>query len=171
MFLVAFDVDAYQAALRARTIEKATLSFYVWDPSGSGKTLVKAFPVLTPWQEASATWQAPNSGKQWRGKPSKAGGGPAFEIGADTGPATPGSVIVLPDARGADVVDPPLEYQLDVTDIVRSWLDKKLDNNGIAIAGVPDKDIDQNVQTRFQVFASEHERAQYTPKLHIKLKR
>lgn len=171
VFLVSFELEKFQAAMRARTIEKATVSFYVWDPSSQSKTLVKAFPVLTPWQESTANWLAPSPGKQWRGKPARPGGVSAFEIGVDTGPATTGSAIVLPDAPGTDTVDPPLEYQIDVTDTVRAWLDKKLENNGIAIAGIPDKDIDQNQPTRFQVFASEYERPQFSPKLHIRLKR
>jgi tRNA A-37 threonylcarbamoyl transferase component Bud32 len=171
VFLVSFEVEKFQAALRARTIEKATVSFYVWDPSNQGKTLVKAFPVLTPWQESSASWLAPSPGKQWRGKPPKPGGVCAFEIGVDTGPAAIGSVIVLPDPPGMDIAEPPLEYQLDITDIVRGWLEKKLENNGVAIAGVPDRDIDQNQLTRFQIFASEYDRPQFSPKLHIRLKR
>jgi serine/threonine protein kinase len=171
VFLVSFDVENYQAALRARIVENATLSFYVWDPSNTAKTMVKAYPVLTPWQEGHATWLSPMAGKEWRGKPPKPGGVCAFEIGVDTGPAAPAGVVVLSDPPGMDTVEPPIEYQLDVTDIVRNWLEKKQENHGIAIAGVPDKDTDGGLNTRFQMLASEHERAQYTPKLHIRLKR
>ena len=102
---------------------KATLSFYVWDPSSQGDTKVCAFPLKTAWDEASATWGQPADGKAWKG-------GKAFSLKDDAGDASP-PVVVKPD-MGSDTVDPPLEYRLDVTDMVRAWLDGTAPNHGLA---------------------------------------
>ena len=97
------------------------MSFYVWDPSSSGKTKVCAFPLKTAWDEATVTWREPAAGKSWQG-------GKGFAFGSDAGPAGP-AVVVQPD-QGSDTVDPPTEYQLDVTDLVHSWLDGEAPNTG-----------------------------------------
>ena len=111
-FLVHFDLDKLELPKGAK-IAKATLSFYVRDPSSQGNTKVSAFPLKTAWDEATATWNQPADGKAWAGK--------AFALGDDAGAASP-PVVVKPD-MGSDTVDPPLEYQLDVTDMVRAWQD------------------------------------------------
>ena len=59
-------------------------------------------------------------------------------------------MIVEPD-QGGDTADPPSEYQLDVTDLVRSWLDGRAPNYGLAIAPVIDPSVDEGTLTRFQV--------------------
>jgi hypothetical protein len=160
-FLVRFDLAKLDAAPKAR-VAKATVSFYVWDPSSSGKTKVCAFPLKTAWDEATVTWRQPATGKSWQG-------GEGFAFGADTGPAGP-TVVVEPD-QGSDTVDPPIEYQLDVTDLVRSWLDGGAPNHGLAIAAVIDRSVDEGFSTRFQVFGSEHPRAEYTPKLTVQVQK
>ena len=88
-----------------------------------------------------------------------------FTFGADAGPAGP-AVVVEPD-QGSDTVDPPIEYQLDVTDLVHSWLDGGAPNHGLAIAPVIDPSVDEGTLTRFQVYGSEHSQEQYTPKLTV----
>lgn len=170
VFLIAFELDKFQEALRARTVEKATFSFYVWDPANQGKTQVRVYPVLSAWQESAATWLQASPGAPWKGKSTKAGGANGFELGVDTGPPA-GMVIVRPDEPGTDTVDPPIEYQIDVTDLVRNWLEKKQENHGLALAGEATAAVDQGFQTRFQIYASEYDRPQYSPKLHIYLKR
>jgi len=75
---------------------------------------------------------------------------------------------VEPD-QGSDTVDPPIEYQIDVTDLVHSWLDGTSPNHGLAIAPVIDPGVDEGVLTRFQVYSSEHSRVQYTPKLTLQV--
>jgi serine/threonine protein kinase len=160
-FLVHFDLSKLDAGPKAR-VEKATLSFYVWDPSSRGKTRVCAFALKTAWDEATATWRRPAAGQSWRG-------GDGFAFGADTGPPGPG-VIVLPDQEGTDTVDPPIEYQLDVTDPVRAWLTDGAPNHGLAIAPVIDPSVDEGTMTRFQMYGSEYSRAQYTPKLTVQLR-
>ena len=77
-------------------------------------------------------------------------------------------MVVQPD-QGSDTVDPPTEYQLDVTDLVRSWLDGGAPNHGLAIAPVIDPSVDEGIMTRFQVYGSEHSQEQYTPKLNVVL--
>ena len=106
------------------------------------------------------TWREPAAGKSWQG-------GEGFAFGADAGPAGP-AVVVQPD-QGSDTVDPPIEYQLDVTDLVRSWLDGGAPNHGLAIAPVIDPSVDEGILTRFQVYGSEHSREQYTPKLTVQV--
>ena len=55
------------------------------------------------------TWREPAVGKSWQG-------GKGFAFDSDAGPAGP-AVVVQPE-NGSDTVDPPIEYQLDVTDLV-----------------------------------------------------
>jgi hypothetical protein len=159
-FLVRFDLAKLDAAPEAR-VAKATVSFYVWDPSSSGKTKVCAFSLKTAWDEATVTWRQPGAGKSWRG-------GEGFAFGIDTGPAGP-TVVVEPE-QGSDTADPPIEYQLDVTDLVHSWLDGGAPNYGLAIAPVTDRSVDEGLSTRFQMYGSEHFRVQYTPKLTVQVR-
>ena len=156
-FLVRFDLAKLRLPPKAR-VARATVSFYVWDPSSTGRTRVCAFPLETAWDEATVTWRGPAEGRSWRG-------GDGFAFGADAGPAGP-AVVVQPD-DGDDTVDPPTEYQLDVTDLVQSWLDGGAPNHGLAIAPVIDPSVDEGVMTRFQIYGSEHGREPYTPKLTV----
>jgi hypothetical protein len=159
-FLVCFDLDKLDLPKGAK-VAKATVSFYVWDPSSRGDTKVCAFPLKTAWDEAAATWRQPADGKAWKG-------GKAFVLADDAAAASP-PVVVKPDVD-TDTVDPPLEYQIDITDMVRAWLDGTAANHGLAIMPVPDRAVDDGNFTRFQVYASEHERVKYTPKLTVVLK-
>ena len=88
-------------------------------------------------------------------------------FGGDAGPAGP-PVVVQPD-QGGDTVDPPIEYQLDATDLVHSWLDGEAPNYRLAIAPVIDPSVDEGTLTRFQVYSSAHSREQYTPKLTVQV--
>jgi len=158
-FLVRFDLSQLSVPPQVR-VAKAILSFYVWDPSSTGKTKVCTFPLKTAWNEESVTWRVPAAGKSWQS-------GEGFAFGADTGPAGP-SVVVLPE-QGSDTADPPIEYQLDVTELVRSWLEAGASNQGLAIAPVIDRSVDEGTMTRFQVCGSEYRRMQYTPKLTVQV--
>jgi len=160
-FLVRFDLDKLDLPKNAKAA-KATLSFYVWDPSSQGNTKVCAFPLKTAWEEASATWDRPADGKAWQG-------GKTFSLKDDAGAAS-SPVVVKPD-MGSDTVDPPLEYRLDVTDMVRAWLDGAAANHGLAVVPVPDRAVDDGSHTRFQVYASEYQQAKYTPKLTVVLEK
>jgi hypothetical protein len=159
-FLVRFDLDSLRLAPDA-PVEKATVSFYVWDPSSRGNGRVCAFGLKTPWEEASATYERPAADASWKG-------GAGFAFGQDTTEPV-GHVIVRPDA-GSDTVDPPIEYQVEVTTLVRRWISGKLPNHGLAIAPVIDRAVDEGHYVRFQVLASEHRGARYTPKLEIHLR-
>ena len=134
------------------------MSFYVWDPSSAGKTKVCAFPLKTFWDQESVTWHERAAGEPWQG-------GAEFAFGADTGPPGP-AVVVNPEA-GSDIADPPLEYQLDVTDLVRAWLAGETPNNGLAIAPVIDPTVDEGILARFQVFGVQHANVKSTPKLTV----
>jgi hypothetical protein len=158
-FLVRFDLDQLKLPPAAH-IARATVSFYVWDPSSAGKTKMAAFALKTPWDEDAVTWRSPAEGKAWKGEQ-------GFAFGADTGPAV-GAAVVQPE-QGSDTLDPPAEYQLDVTEIVRAWLEGKAPNDGLAIAAVNDRAVDEGLLSRFQIFGSEHEQTQYSPKLTIEL--
>jgi serine/threonine protein kinase len=160
-FLVWFDLTKLELPPEPR-VENATVSFFVWDPSSIGKTKVCAFPLKTPWDEATVCWHEPASGKSWQGRD-------GFSFAADAGPPGP-AVVVLPE-QGGDTVDPPIEYQLDVTDMVRSWIDHRAPNDGLAIAPVIDPSVDEGILSRFQVFGTEHDPGQYTPKLTVTVRR
>lgn len=157
--LVRFELAGLKLPKDAK-VHGATVSFYVWDPSSKGNTKVAAFGLKTPWNEGAATWAQPGAGKKWKG-------GAGFAFGKDTGPAGP-HVVVPPD-QGGDTADPPLEYRLDVTELVRAWVSGAAPNDGLAIAPVIDHAVDNGQWSRFQVLASEHSQSQYTPKLEIRL--
>ena len=159
-FLVRFDLDRLDLPADSQ-IEKATVSFHVWDPSSRGNAKVCAFGLKTPWEESAATWNRPAADASWKG-------GHTFAFGLDT--TEPVDHVVVPPDAGSDTVDPPLEYRLDVTSLVRNWLSGTIPNNGLAIATVIDRAIDKGQFTRFQVLASEHREARYTPKLEIHLR-
>jgi Protein kinase domain len=158
-FLVRFEMPKAAAESVGR-VEKATLSFYVWDPSSAGKTKVCAFPMKTAWEEETVTWREPSTGHSWKGSA-------GFAIDADAGPPGPG-VIVDPE-QGNDTADPPIEYQLDVTDLVRAWLNEGAPNHGLAIAAVSDPTVDEGTLTRFQILGSDHKDAQFTPTLTMQM--
>ncbi len=158
-FLVRFDLAKLELPPKARVV-KAMVSFYVWDPSSRGKTKVCAFPLKTAWDEVTVTWREPAAGQSWQG-------GQGFAFGSDAGPAGP--EVVVPPEDGNDVVDPPTEYQLDVTDLVRSWLEGGAPNHGLAIAPVIDPSVDEGFMTRFQIYGSERSPEPYTPKLMVQV--
>jgi serine/threonine protein kinase len=158
-FLVRFDLS--RAVFAPDKLDKATVSFFVWDPHEKGITKVCAFGVLTPWDEATVTWKQAAEGKPWKG-------GKNFVFGVDTGPASP-HVAVKPDPVN-DTVDPPIEYQLDITPLARSWLADKSANHGLVIAPVSDRAVDDGWHSRFQIYASEHNRVQYTPTLTLHMR-
>jgi hypothetical protein len=89
----------------------------------------------------------------------------AFLVRDDAGPASPGAVV-QPES-GGDTADPPIEYQIDVTELVNSWLEGNAPNHGLAIAPVIDPIVDEGLLTRFQLYASEYSRKEFTPKLMI----
>ncbi len=157
VFLVRFDLDRLGLPESAR-VQKATVSLSVWDPSSQGRTKVVAVPLTTPWEETSATWRQPSAGRRWKG-------GASFALDADAG--SPGPPTVIEPDEGTDLADPPREYQIDVTDAVRGWLAGRLPNHGLAIVPVPDRSVDDGFFTRFQVYASESDRAKATPKLTV----
>ena len=139
---------------------KATLSFYVWDPSSQGNTKVCAFPLKTAWEEASATWDQPADGKTWKG-------GKTFALKDDAGAASPpwwSSRTWVPTRSIRR-----WSIELDVTDMVRAWLDGTAPNHGLAIVPLPDRTVDDGFHTRFQMYASEYNQAKYTPKLTVVL--
>ena len=156
-FLVRFDLEKLGLPAKAQVTE-ATVSFYVWDPSSVGNTKVHAFPVQTAWDEKTVTWRESAAGKSWQD-------GAGFAFGADTGP--PGPAVVVKPEQGSDTAEPPLEYQLDVTDLVRAWLNGGTPNHGLGIAPVIDTTVDEGLLTRFQVCGSQYSRPQYTPKLTV----
>jgi hypothetical protein len=159
-YLVRFDLDRLGLPSGAR-VARATLSFYVWDPSSRGDTKVCAFPLKTAWDEVEASWRRPAAGQSWRG-------GGSFRLADDAGPAGP-PVVVKPD-QGSDTVDPPLEYRLDVTDAVRAWLEGRRPNHGVAVVPVPDRAVDEGYQTRFQFYGAKADRPQNAPKLTLELR-
>ena len=123
---------------------------------------VSLFGMKTAWDEPSATWRHPASGKSWNGE------GGSFKIGRDTDSAV-SSVSVEPDL-GSDTADPPLEYRLDATELVRGWLADPKSNFGAALAPVIDRGVDDGQFSRLQVLASEWRETSYTPKLSVELK-
>lgn len=158
-FLVRFDLDALKLPQGAK-IARAGLKFSVWDPSDQAPTRVRALGLNTPWTEADATWRQAAGGQPWRG-------GAVFTFGVDTDPDGP-DVVVRPD-QGSDVADPPVDYEIDVTALVRAWLDGKRPNLGLAIAPVADRSIDDGHSTRFQIYASEYPRVEFTPRLTVEM--
>ena len=154
-FLVRFDLAKANLPAGAK-LKRARLEFFVWDPSARGTTKLGAFPLVTEWDEAVATWKQPAAGQRWRG-------GNQFVLGQDAGPAE-NFILVKPD-DGGDTVEPPAAYSIDITTMARSWLGGTASNAGVALVPVADRAVDQGNYTRFQVCASEYARAAFTPRL------
>ncbi|HEY2249818.1 MAG TPA: DNRLRE domain-containing protein [Planctomycetaceae bacterium] len=159
--LICFDMAELKLSPQSQ-VQSATLYFWVWDPASHGRMQVSLFGMKSEWDEALATWRRPATGKSWQG----AGG--AFAIGRDTGAAI-SSVTVEPDA-GTDIADPPIEYRLDATALVRAWLADPKSNFGVAIAPVIDRAVDDGQYSRVQVLASEYREVKFTPKLEVEIK-
>ncbi len=156
-FLVRFDLDKLGLPTGAEVVS-AELSVFVWDPSSQGRTRLAALPMTTTWDESAATWNRPAAGRRWTG-------GETFRVGADTSQAV-GQTVVEPDS-GSDIADPPVECRLDVTAAVRGWFDGQ-PNHGLALVPIPDRSVDEGHFTRFQIYASDDDRAAYTPRLTVK---
>jgi serine/threonine-protein kinase len=157
--LIYFDLQ--KAGLtRAVKIDKATLTFHVWDPHNNARTKVGVVLVKTPW-DSDVTWNQPAAGRRWQG-----GGG----VSASDAGAILGHVVVQPLAD-PDIADPPIPYRLDITRAVQHWVNDPSSNCGLALLPVDDRAVDDGNQSRFQVHASEHHRVQYTPALSIEMTR
>ena len=160
-FLVKFDLPGAKLPAGAK-IASARLSFFVWDPSSKGKSHVCAYRITSAdWDERTVTWRQAAAGKTWADE-----GG--FEVGKDTPKEPEGDIIVPPD-DGADTVDPPLEYSIDITKAVQAWASGQARNYGLALVPTVDRAVDDGQWTRFQLLASEHNQKEFTPKLTIRL--
>ena len=157
-FLVRFDLSRFDGQGHVQ-VEKAAVSFWVWDSSGKANTKVCAFPVKTAWDESQASWRHAAISRRWQG-------GREFAFGTDTGPPSPHILVAGGDGKE---MNPPLEYTIDVTAMAQAWLDGS-PNYGLAIAPVIDRKIDEGYHTRFQVYASEWTQTKWTPRLTIVLK-
>lgn len=144
-----------RSSIAGKTLVKATLSFYVWDPSSSGNTRVCAYPITTPWVADEATWNRASRSSGWKSS--------HFTIGSDTSGQV-GQTIIPPD-RGSDIADPPLEYHIDITAAVEAWLTGSKSNLGIAVGPVVDRDIDEGHFTRIQLYGSKWQKKEETPQL------
>jgi serine/threonine protein kinase len=160
VFLVAFDVGKIKAPPGAN-LEKAHFSFLVWDPHDKARTKVGIHVVKTPWDEASVTWNQASEGKAWQN-------GKQFAPALDA-PKLLGYVQVHPDTT-RDIAEPPTSYNFEITEQLRSWMEGTEPNYGLALVPVADRAVDDGHQSRFQVFASEHARSQYTPRLTMMFK-
>lgn len=153
-FLIRFDLTHMKPGANAK-LSRATLSVYVWDPSNKYPVRVGLFPVTQSWDEATATWRQASAGQPWRGDTT-------FSSRLHLGSVVD-QMIANPDIQH-DTVDPPAEYQWNVTQLVSSWL-RGQPNYGMAILPIPDRGVDDGNHVRFQVLASEYREKRYTPKL------
>ncbi len=154
-FLMKFNVAPIPKNTK---IVGAELSFYVWDPDDQDKGKVGVFQMKTPWNEASASMNSPEAGKKW----SKG----AFTIGSDT-PEQPEGTVVVDVDQGGDEAVPPVEYKMNISKLVKAWIDGSIPNNGVAIGIIPDAEVDMGGNVRAQLMGSEHSNKQCTPKLVI----
>ncbi len=159
-FLVRFDLDSVERPAKAR-LKRATLSFFVWDPSSKGNTKVVAARLKRGWDDKSVSWHHPSQRQTWQNG--------EFDPAVDTLDPTPG-IVVQPE-QGADTAEPPIEYQLDVTPLAKVWLDDSRSNNGLAILPVVDRATDDGQFSRFQIYASEYQDVAVTPKLGLEFER
>jgi hypothetical protein len=158
VWLIRFDLDKANVP-RAGRVRKATLTFFVWDPHNAAATRVLLRAVKTRWS-LDATWNRASKQTPWKGN------GP-FSGQLDLGPAG-SSIIVQPDTVN-DVVDPPVPYDADVTEIVRAWVEKGEENYGLAVTPTADRTVDQGLESRFQVRRTGWAKPQYAPRLTIEM--
>jgi serine/threonine protein kinase len=154
-WLLRFAIDRAHFS-PATHVRKATLTFFVWDPHSSAVTRVGVFPVKVFWSDP--TWAQPTRKTTWKG-------GKSFDPALDLGAAA-SSTVVRPDPVN-DIVDPPVKYDLDVTEIVRSWIEGNVANHGLAVMPIADRTVDNGSQSRFQVRRTTAKQQQYAPKLTI----
>lgn len=120
------------------TVKKATLKVYFDAFSGGGSPAnLEAFEVLTPWQQATATWNAP-----W-----------AVKGGDVAGPV--GSVAVSKTDTGKWV-------QIDVTSLVQKWVTSPAANNGVML-----KLADETSFTQYRMPSSENWNKSLVPMLDV----
>lgn len=160
VLLMKFDLSKIDLP-RHPDVVRARLSFYVWDPCNSAFMAVAAHPLKTDWDEYEATWNKPAKKGQWKG-------GEHFSLADDAG-ARGEPVIIAPNSE-RDVVHPPVEYRLDITEEVRAWLSHATPNYGVAIAPLLDSSVDDGHFSRIQIVGAESRRERYVPKLEIELR-
>jgi len=158
--LVRFDLTGIAAGIKAR-LRRATLSLYIWDPSNKGRVRVGVVPVRQPWDEATATWRQAATRRPWHGATTFSARLHVEKIVDEC--------IVEPDAQ-RDILDPPAEYQWNVTPMVSRWL-RGQPNNGLAVLPITDRRIDDGNHVRFQVLSSEYRDKRFTPKLTLEFSR
>ncbi|MCA9245829.1 MAG: DNRLRE domain-containing protein [Planctomycetales bacterium] len=154
VFLARFALDSLNLPARDR-LDYAALSLFVWRYSENANMRICTFALGQPWDEATVSWRRAAAGRSWRG-------GLGFASSVGPGPAGP-SVLFQPNADGVSANDVH-EIQLDVTDIVRAWLNGT-PNYGLAVSPVIDPRIDGGYAAHFHFYASEYARIQHTPRL------
>ncbi len=158
-FLIKFNLDRVPKDAKIKTAE---LYFYVWDPHSDATGKTGVFEVKIPWVEAKANLVQPDDGKKWTGE--------NFVIGTDTAAEPAAIVMIQPDEDPSkDEAIPPVEYKVDIAPLAKAWLSGASPNNGLALAWIPDRDVDQGYMVRNQVTASEYQEKMYQPKLIITL--
>ncbi len=155
VFLVAFDLGKINGPPGSQ-LEKAHFTFHVWDPHDKARTKVGIHVVKTPWDEATVTWNQAGDGKAWRN-------GKQFAPALDAAKLL-GYVQVQPDTT-RDIAEPPTAYNFDITEQLRSWMEGTEPNYGLALIPVADRAVDDGLQSRFQIYASEDPRSQCGPRL------
>lgn len=155
--LVRFDLDALE--LEPDDVLDARLGFSVWDPASIGTARMVVRPVLEPWSEAEVTWQRATGSEAWSG-------GQGFDVARHLGGIV--GEVRVPPLETADVADPPLAYEVDVTPLVRDWLSGRWPNRGLSLGPVVDRTVDEGHNLRLQVLGSEHRDGTHGPRLTIR---
>ncbi len=111
--------------------------------SGSNRIYIEAYRLLTCWQEASATWQQPQTGQSWSA-PGAAASGEDY---------APGSL----DRVAVDT--PNKTYEWDVTAAAQAWVQGGQENCGLLLVA------DDGPQLQWGFIASEHSSSTKYPQL------
>lgn len=115
-----FRFDLTQVPSHAQVLT-ATLALYAQSRTVPNVLRVQAYEILSPWEEASATWRERAAGVPW----SRAGASQScHDIGCQ-----PAAMEALNETGRW--------YSFDLTDLVRRWVADPQSNHGVALVGQP----------------------------------
>ncbi len=135
--LLRFDLSDIPAGSK---VLDAKLSMYPTTRSSGGHMVVKAYPVLRPWDESSTTWTVP-----WA-SPGASGGG---DVGPQVGEA-------------AQVNAVKEWFSWDLTPLVQEWVDSPGVNHGVLLAAG-----DEGDSVEYAFLSSEYRLPEFAPKLRV----
>ena len=142
-FLCKFDLSSLPEDTQ---ILKAVVGFSIWDGDSKDTSVMGTYRMQQDWVEAEACWDSPQSSLAWSTG--------HFAVGSDTLAKPEMTIEVLSD-QGTDLADPPLRYEMDITQMVKEWVGLPAQNYGLAWVPMSVPSVDAGEDIRVQIVAAE----------------